>query len=318
MPLVMRWPEHLDAGVEVKEMTQNIDFAPTFLDLAGVPVPASMHGKSMVPILTGDVGGGSAERGAGGTSKWRDAIYYHYYESQAVHMVPAMYGVRTSRFKLVRYYEPQWDAWEMFDLELDPAEMNNVAGDPSYADARRQLVKTLDRLRAEYGDDTGQVGDGAFPITAGIARCVPAGAGYRVWANAPGGYLMKTGSVAGPVKLSTTMSPQPGRLRQNGFLLVTGAGPRGQMMRVGVEFGSGKLIVQGPSWRQSAASAKVEWDGVTPVAVEVSIDFDEHRLVAESLGVRVTASLPAGWSALTGWGYGGNNSETVFGPIKFQ
>ncbi|HEB52319.1 MAG TPA: DUF4976 domain-containing protein, partial [bacterium] len=114
MPLLMRWPEHLAKGREVRAMTQNIDFGPTFLDLAGVPVPPTMHGRSMVPLLQA-VGRPDADEVA-----WRDAIYYHYYESQAVHMVPAMYGVRTQRYKLVRYYEPQWDTWELFDLERDP------------------------------------------------------------------------------------------------------------------------------------------------------------------------------------------------------
>lgn len=312
MPLVMRWPEHLAKGVEVKNMTQNIDFGPTFLDLAGVPVPESMHGKSMVPLL--DAGGGADA----GEVEWRDAIYYHYYESQAVHMVPAMYGVRTERFKLVRYYEPQWDTWEMFDLEKDPSEMRSVADDPSYAPIRKQLEQRLAKLRIEYRDDTGQVGAGRFPITAGIARCTEQGDGYQVWFNAPGGYLVQTGRREGAQTLSTTMSPRPGRLRQNGYLIVTGGQPRGQMMRVGVDFGSKRLTVMGPGWRQNAGGKPLPWDGTTPVEVTVRVDFERHQLVAEALGQQVTAKIPPGWAALTGWGYGGNNAETVFGPITFR
>jgi hypothetical protein len=312
MPLVMRWPEHLARDVEVPNMTQNIDFGPTFLDLAGVPVPKSMHGDSMVPLLEAK-GGADADE-----VEWRDAIYYHYYESQAVHMVPAMYGVRTERFKLVRYYEPQWDTWEMFDLQEDPSEMRNVAEDPAYAPIRKQLEERLAELRIQYRDDTGQVGGGVFPITTGVARATPSGEGYRVWFNAPGGYLMKRGARAGAQTLSTTMSPLPGRLRQNGFLLLTGGGERGAMMRVGVESQSKRLVVQGPRWRQQAGGAKLQWDGASPVEVVVKVDFDAHELVAEALGQRVTAPLPDGWSALTGWGYGGNNSETVFGPITFR
>ena len=109
-------------------------------------------------------------RKAADSEPFRDAIYYHYYESQAVHMVPAMYGVRTDRYKLVRYYEPQWDTWEMFDLEEDPDEVNNVAFDPAYADMRKQLEQRLLELRKQYSDDTGTVGGGKFPITAGIVR----------------------------------------------------------------------------------------------------------------------------------------------------
>ncbi len=312
MPLVMRWPEHLRRGVEVAKMTQNIDFGPTFLDLAGVPVPSSMHGESMVPLLEAK-GGADADE-----VEWRDAIYYHYYESQAVHMVPAMYGVRTERFKLVRYYEPQWDTWEMFDLQEDPAEMRNVAEDPDYAPIRRDLEERLAKLRMQYRDDTGQVGAGVFPITTGVARATPEGQGYRVWFNAPGGYLMKRGEREGAQTLTTTMSPLPGRLRDNGFLLVTGGGPRGAMMRVGVEFQSKRLVVQGPRWRQQAGGAELDWDGTSPVEVVVRVDFDKHQLVAEALGQQVTAPIPDGWSGLTGWGYGGNNSETVFGPITFR
>ncbi|MEC9049143.1 MAG: sulfatase [Planctomycetota bacterium] len=325
MPLVMRWPEHLAAGEEVSELTQNIDFAPTFLDLAGVPAPSQMHGKSMVPILGG--GRSTATSGdvpddvaavQGGEKGWRDAIYYHYYESQAVHMVPAMYGVRTERFKLVRYYEPQWDTWEMFDLKLDRAEMINIADDPRYKTTRAYLEGKLRDLRAEYQDDTGQVGDGAFPVTAGVARCVPAGEGCRVWFNAPGGYLMKQERKQGPLTVSTTMSPRSGRLRRNGSLLLTGAGPRGPVMRVTVEFGTGQLVVEGPRWRQAAGRAKLDWDGAAAVQVQVSLDFEAHELVAEALGQRVAVAIPAKWAELTGWGLGGNNAETVFGPVVFR
>ncbi|MGC6489576.1 MAG: sulfatase [Planctomycetota bacterium] len=322
MPLVMRWPGHLPAGREVEELTQNIDFAPTFLDFAGVPAPETMHGRSMTPILTG----GAAARVAEGVDAdvaaaetgWRDAIYYHYYESQAVHMVPAMYGLRTSRFKLVRYYEPQWDTWEMFDLARDPAEMNNIAESPRYASMRKYLEKMLAGLREQYGDDTGEVGGGAFPVTAGIARAIRAGDGHRVWFNAPGGYLLKTGARSGPQHVSTTMLPRPGRLRNNGYLLLTGAGPRGPVMRVGVDFDGSRLVVQGPRWRQQAGAGKIEWDGDAPVEVTVRVDFDAHELVATALGREVTAPIPAGWSSLTGWGYGGNNSETLFGAIRFR
>ena len=76
--------------------------------------------------------------------------------------------------------------------------------------------------------------------------------------------------------------------------------------------------MQGPRWRQEAGAAKIDWDGAAAVAVEVSIDFASHELVAEALGQRVTVAIPAGWTELTGWGYGGNNSETVFGPITFR
>ena len=197
MPLVASWPGHLEAGREVKQLTQNIDFGPTFLDLAGAQPLKGAHGKSLVPVL---------EKDGGRDAELRDAIYYHYYESQAVHMVPAMYGVRTDRYKLVRYYEPQWDTWEMFDLEKDPDEVRNVAATPEYAAIRAKLEQRLVALRREYGDDTGTVGGGEFPLTAGIARVEREQQNYRVWANGNGGYLLHTGEREGKVTMRTELA----------------------------------------------------------------------------------------------------------------
>ena len=150
---------YLLAGGQWTQLTQNIDYAPTFLDLAGVEVPKDMHGVSLVSLLEGKK-----------PAEWRDALYYHYYESHDSHMVAAHYGVRTERYKLVRYYEPQWDTWEMFDLEEDPNEMNNIAENKDYAAIRSKLEQRLVELRQQYNDDTGNVGGGEFPLTSGIAR----------------------------------------------------------------------------------------------------------------------------------------------------
>jgi arylsulfatase A-like enzyme len=312
MPLVVRWPDHLKPGVEVPNLTQNIDFAPTFLDLAGVPVPKSMHGESLVPLLEAK-GGADAEE-----VEWRDAIYYHYYESQAVHMVPAMYGVRTDRYKLIRYYEPQWDSWEMFDLDEDPDEMHNVVEDPKYAEIRAGLARRLTQLREQYGDDTGTVGGGEYPVTAGVARVAREGEDLRVWMNAPGGYLLKTGNKPGNATLSTSMLPIAGKQRQNGYLLIGGGAPRGQMMRAGIEFGNKRLVIMGPQWRKVAAQTPIEWDGKSAVDVAMHVDFDKHEVVVEAQGKRIVAPMPTFWNAIRSWGYGANNAETVFGPLVVQ
>ena len=314
MPLVVSWPGRIEPGREVAELTQNIDFAPTFLDLAGVPVPEAMHGESLVPLLEG------------APERWRDAIYYHYYESQAVHMVPAMYGVRTERYKLVRYYEPQWDAWELFDLDEDPDELRSVADDPRYAEIRAELQRRLAELRRTYGDDTGAVGDGAFPVLAGIARVVPLGDGYRVWANAPGGYLLRTGSRPGRTTLRTTLAPYrvdgaPAHARENGFVVVTGGDPRRRLVRAGVEFAAGRLVLVGPDGLGVVAEAPLDWSGrdrLAPVALRVDVDLEGQTITAEALGRRVTAPLPAGWTALSAWGYGADNAESTFGPLTIE
>ncbi|MCA8948261.1 MAG: sulfatase [Planctomycetes bacterium] len=305
MPLVVSWPGHVAAGVEIPQLTQNIDFAPTFLDLAGVDVPADMHGASLVPLLSG-----------GEPDDWRDAIYYHYYESNAVHMVPEHYGVRTARYKLVRYYEPQWDAWELFDLARDPDELHSVHGDPSYADILAGLKRRLVELRRQYGDDTGTLGE--FDVTAGIARVQLGADGYRVWANATGGYLLRSGDPGG-TKFTTAMTSVGGRQLRNGFVLLSGdAESRGQLVRAGIEFGARQLTVIGPGGMRQRASAAIEWDGRAPLELVVTVDLAAHSLTAAAAGQRVTVELPAEWTELTACGYGASNAETVFTPLSIE
>ena len=139
MPLVMRWPGKIEPGTRIEGLTQNIDFAPTLLEAAGVDVPDDMHGKSLVPLL------------AGPGAEIHDALYYHYYESRATHRVAAHEGVRTDRYKLVHYYEPEYDEWELFDLERDPDELRSVHDDPEYAEIRAALAQRLIELKKEYG-----------------------------------------------------------------------------------------------------------------------------------------------------------------------
>jgi arylsulfatase A-like enzyme len=143
MPLVMRWLGRIRGGTRVKQLVQNIDFAPTFLSAAGEDTPGDMQGTSVLPLLAGDP-----------AVEWRKSIYYHYYEHPGVHNVARHYGVRTARHKLIYYYET--DEWELFDLEQDPHEMNSVYGDPAYANTTAELKKELKRLRKHYGDDTGK------------------------------------------------------------------------------------------------------------------------------------------------------------------
>lgn len=141
MPFVARWPARIPPGTRVPEMIQNIDYAPTFLEAAGVPVPEKIQGESLMPLM-----GGRAP------SDWRHSIYYHYYEFPAVHMVAKHYGVRTERYKLIHFYET--DEWECFDLEADPNELHSVYTDGAYAEVVSELKAELARLREFYGDKT--------------------------------------------------------------------------------------------------------------------------------------------------------------------
>ena len=137
MPLIVRWPGVVEAGSENDDLVQNLDFAETFLDAAGVAIPADMQGHSLMPLLQGRT-----------PEDWRESVYYHYYEYPEVHMVQRHYGVRTDRYKLIHYY--LIDEWELFDLEGDPNEMQSVYDDPEYADVRRELEAELERLRSQY------------------------------------------------------------------------------------------------------------------------------------------------------------------------
>ncbi len=137
MPLVVRWPGVTQPGSQTDALVQNLDFAQTFLDMAGVDAPADMQGRSLVPLLSGRQLG-----------DWRDAIYYHYYEFPGVHAVQRHYGVRTDRYKLIHYY--LIDEWELFDLQTDPDELSSVHDDPEYAEIRAGLETRLAELRVEY------------------------------------------------------------------------------------------------------------------------------------------------------------------------
>lgn len=137
-PCLVRWPGVAKPGAANADMVSTLDFAPTLLEAAGVPVPADVQGKSLVPVLRGTT-----------PADWRKSFYYHYYEYPGPHAVRKHYGVVTDRYKLVRFYEPDADSWELFDRKTDPKELTNVADRPEYAAARKELEAELARLRAE-------------------------------------------------------------------------------------------------------------------------------------------------------------------------
>lgn len=146
-PFLVRWPGVIKPGSVNTDLVSNLDFAETFLDIAGVQVPGDMQGESLVPILKGNT-----------PSDWRKSLYYHYYEYPAVHMVQRHYGVRTARHKLINFYKT--NEWELFDLESDPQELRSKYDDPAYAEVVRELKTELDRLRKVY-----QVPEDTLPDT---------------------------------------------------------------------------------------------------------------------------------------------------------
>jgi arylsulfatase A-like enzyme/lysophospholipase L1-like esterase len=139
MPFVIRWPGVVKPGVRTKTMIQNIDYAPTFLDVAGAPIPGDMQGKSLLPVLKNE---GKAPEG------WREAIHYQY-SGEHTHAVARHDGVRNGRHKLMRF--PDTKEWMLFDLEKDPQEMKNVAADPAHAEVLAEMKSLHADLNKKYG-----------------------------------------------------------------------------------------------------------------------------------------------------------------------
>ena len=117
MPFLVRWPAGVTPGTVARAMALNVDFAPTFLEAAGLPVPADMQGRSLMPVLRGRV-----------PADWRTSMYYRYYHDPGDHNTRAHYGVRTATHKLISFWKS--GEWELFDLVNDPGELHNLYGQP--------------------------------------------------------------------------------------------------------------------------------------------------------------------------------------------
>ena len=139
-PLMIKWPNVINAGTTNKEMVQNLDFAQTFLEAAMIDIPDDMQGESLIPLLKGN------------SNEWtRDAVYYHYYEYPSVHMAKRHYGIVNKEFKLVHFYY-DIDEWELYDRLKDPSEVNNVYNNPKYKDVVERLTQELKEMRIKYKD----------------------------------------------------------------------------------------------------------------------------------------------------------------------
>lgn len=139
-PLLIKWPGVITQGRINGDMVSNIDLPETFLEMAGVEVPADMQGRSMVPILKGKT-----------PANWRKEHYYHYYEYPGSHMVKRHYGMSNERYKLMHYYY-DIDEWELYDRKTDPQELKNVYTDPAYSSVRKKLHKRLENLMKKFLD----------------------------------------------------------------------------------------------------------------------------------------------------------------------
>jgi arylsulfatase A-like enzyme len=146
VPFLVRYPRLVKAGSSSDKMILNVDIAPTLLELAGAPVPAAMQGRSLVPFLVGKQ-----------PDDWRKDWLYEYYEYPQWERVRPHRGVRTERYKLIHYYkladypgEPE--EFELYDLQQDPGELNNLYGQPGFAALTQKLMDRIKELRKETGD----------------------------------------------------------------------------------------------------------------------------------------------------------------------
>jgi arylsulfatase A-like enzyme len=149
VPWMIRYPGLIKPGTTSESWVESVDNAPTILDMAGISIPSEMQGKSLLPIFENKT-----------PQSWRKSMYYHYYEFQAPHWVVPHYGIRTERYKLISFYTI--NEWEMYDLEKDPDEMDNLIDKGlvykvrnGYEDQLKDLLQQLKDMRKFYKDDTG-------------------------------------------------------------------------------------------------------------------------------------------------------------------
>lgn len=191
-PFLVRWPERIPAGSVSDALVSNVDFAPTFLDAAGVAIPEEIQGRSLLPVFDAARPGDQPANVAAmqlieatrpgapvptfetppdpiatfeTPSGWRGSFYYQYYEFPGWHCVRRHYGVRTDRYKLIHFYT--LDEWELFDLENDPDEMINQYNNPDFSDIRNELQVELTRLRVELDVPEDVRPDGEAECTVG-------------------------------------------------------------------------------------------------------------------------------------------------------
>jgi arylsulfatase A-like enzyme len=137
-PMLARFPGVIKPGTTFNQMVMNLDIAPTMLDIAGVAIPKDMQGISMKPLF------------AKQNAPWRNELYYHYYENTE-HKVSPHFGIKTNPYKLIRFYE-RVNGWELYDLQKDPHEMNNIYGKKGYEKITAQLKQQLNKLIDQYDD----------------------------------------------------------------------------------------------------------------------------------------------------------------------
>ncbi|MBE0537801.1 MAG: sulfatase-like hydrolase/transferase [Phycisphaerae bacterium] len=317
MPLLARLPGAVKARSVSADLVQNLDFASTFLDYAGVEIPTDMQGRSFRRILEGQT-----------PEAWRKSIYYHYYEYPAVHAVKRHYGVRTRRHKLIHFYY-DIDAWELYDLEKDPGETRNVYDDPAYAGVVKELKIELERLRALYGDSdelARQLRDGLVKGTHPDFQAVYGAAirksdfGYDITAQGSGFALKKT---LRPLTSKAAFRCKLKTLRTDGTrngLICFGASDRpDDLIKCGVYIGAGEYVVQyGGFGGEEILRTPAKFDKDKTFDVTVAVDLHARTLVLTVDGKEISGPLKKAWKTIDHYGYTATSTETAFSTIAVE
>jgi arylsulfatase A-like enzyme len=135
-PLIISYSNHYNGNRAEESIVSILDFGPTFLDYAGLEIPASMQGRSLRPLLEGNK-----------PADWRTSFFYHYYDQ---YNVPEQFGIRTEEHKLIEIIAPDGKVYELYDLKADPKELRNVINDPKYDQTKKSLMERLQEEREKY------------------------------------------------------------------------------------------------------------------------------------------------------------------------
>ena len=313
MPLLARYPRRIKPGSTNDDLVLNLDFAPTFLDLGGVDKPDDMQGESMRPLLRGETPG-----------DWRASMYYHYYEYPGAHSVKRHYGVRTKRHKLMHFYH-DIDAWELYDLERDPRELNNIYDDPANAALVATLKAELERLQKLYADDTATEVTGTphpdFDVVR-AAKVTSSDFGYEISSSLNGFALRKTARTFRKRLVLRcrlkTLRPEGTR---NGLICFGPDAKADRLLKCGVYIGAGEAVILhgrfgGPEEEIVRKSIEADRSKAFDVTVEADLEAKIVKLTVDD--TEVAAEIDKDWSEVSYVGYLVNLTETAFSDIEIE
>ena len=313
-PLIMRMPGTIRPGSVNDDIVLNLDFGPTFLDLAGVDVPADMQGEPFTEMLSGRT-----------PEDWRHSMYYHYYEYPAVHAVKRHYGVRTKRHKLIHFYY-DIDAWELYDLEKDPNELNNVYADPAYAAVVAELKAELTRLQRQYGDDTykeviGMTHPDFDRIR--LARVADSDFGYNVSSDGNGYALQKTEEPLNKrIRMTCSMKTLRSEGTRNGLVCFGPDDKPENLMKCGVYIGAGEAIIQHGAFggaEDTILRHPFPFDRDKTFDLEILADLEKKMVTLIVDGETIlTSKIDKPWSEVNYVGYAVNFTETAFSRLVVE